>query len=130
MKEIRRMNSDWPGSDWPVTDADVVSSLRRMRRETRPLMAAFPINCTTLWWEAFSTQWLSTYIISSPVRKRPSISADPPGTIWPTDTYNKTKPLVKLVGWINWFYWHVNLSGVILCQEVRKSHMFIFTFYV
>ena len=55
-------------------------------RATCPLWAAWPIMPTTTWWLAPRTDWPSTATISSPENNRPSLSAAPPGTIWPIET--------------------------------------------
>ena len=48
--------------------------------------AAEPINPTTWWWDELMTETLSTAMISSPLKSRPSRSAAPPGTMCPIET--------------------------------------------
>ena len=75
----------WPGK---------ALSLRRIPRVTRPLRAALVMSWTTRWCEELITDWPSTWMISSFFRSRPSRSAEPPGTMWPTDTW-KTRSKVS-----------------------------------
>ena len=66
--------------------------IRRLTvRVTLAFWAAWPISPTTWWCDELRTETLSMAIISSPLKRRPSRSAAPLGTIWPIETYNVKK---------------------------------------